>query len=79
MRTLLAGPAYLAGPGDTLDLPDAFARALIAGGFAEPAKDASVETAEASAPERAVADPLFETAEASAPEHGVVRRRKRAH
>ena len=65
MRTRLAGPSGTAEPGRVIDLPDALAKALVAGGSAElvepPARDwagerqEDVETAEVPASaERAV-------------------------
>jgi len=39
MLTIAAGPEWSAQPGDVVDRPDKEAKGLIAGGYAEPAKD----------------------------------------
>lgn len=65
MRTYYAGPSGSCGAGATIDLADAEARGLIAGGYAT-----EVETATAPAPDVALeaAAEAAETADAPAPE-----------
>jgi hypothetical protein len=64
MKTLAAGPDYVAQPGDTIDVPAAHASAMVAGGYAEHAEAIPVaETAEA--PDEAAT----ETAEAPETSH----------
>lgn len=64
MRSLAAGPDGVLLPGAAVDLPDAQAAELIAGGYAddlaqpEAATDAAEESAEAGATEAATADPV---------------------
>jgi hypothetical protein len=50
LRTNLAAPAVAGWPGDVLALEPAVARALIAGGYAEPAGPAGAEQATAPPP-----------------------------
>ena len=70
MRTRLAGPSGTAEPGRVIDLPDALAKALVAGGSAELVEP----SASAQAGER---QEDVETAEAPASAEWAVTRRKR--
>jgi hypothetical protein len=71
LKTIMAGPAGGFAIGDTPDLPEAQARALIAAGYAdEPEAADEPRTADAPAPETAT--PLApETATAPAPERAI--------
>jgi len=75
MKTLARGPAFMADPGDVLDVPEAMGRSLVAAGSAE-------EVAEASQPplvmsvEEAIAPPAAETAVEPRHSHEKPRRKR---
>lgn len=58
MKSIAAGPEWSAQPGQSIDLPEAEARQLVEGGYAEDLDAAPVETADDPGPDDA------ETAEA---------------
>lgn len=71
MRTVYAGASGCAGAGQVIDLPEAEARALMAGNYAS-----AVETAEAPAPEAAITQPAETAVVPGAPEVAAVRPRR---
>jgi len=79
MKTQYAGPGGSAGPGVTIDLEEAEANGLIAGGYAEAVPAAPELAPEPAAAPEAAPVPAIETATAPAPETAQSPRGRRSY